>query len=96
MPRLIIMTDFFQNKIDITSKQKTLLVDCTLMSTSRSLNASLVTSPPPISQLSSQISTRSPRSPVVFSERNATALTQETRSIRNPEKFFSDLQKFVK
>ena len=60
------------------------------------MNTSLVTSKPPISQMYPQISTRNPWSSVVLSERNATALTQETRSFRNPENFFSGLQKFVK
>ena len=50
-------------------KQKTLRVDCTLLSTSRSLNTSLITSTPPTSQLSPQISTRNFWSSVDFSAR---------------------------
>ena len=65
------------------------------MSTSMSLNAILVTCTSPVPHLSPRITTHNPWSSVVFSERNATALTQDTRSLLNPENFFSGLEKFL-
>ena len=52
-------------------------VDCTLLSTSRSLNTSLITSTPPTLQLSPQISTQNFGSSVDFSARNATDLRKK-------------------
>ena len=80
----------------VPAKQKTLVADWALISSESSLKAILVTSVPPISQPSPQISTLTLLMFFVLNDRKTASCIHATKSVLNPEKDFCGLHKAKK